>query len=128
MEHSQRSTTLKGSWEWLRFAAQLPSRAIPFTNQAAPFLGFGGRCIVTGLSWNNTATTAGRVDILDGVDGNGGIAWRAPAVATALGSAAIPPNGIMLEIGCWLNLNSVTLTGALLVIPLWHYDWTPPGE
>lgn len=120
--------TLEGSWEWLEFAARLPSRPQPIKAQSASTLALSGRCIVTGLSFLNLATTAGMVDLYDGQDANGTLAWRTPAAASAITVSPIPPNGIFCEIGAFLNLTTVTITGAILIIPLWHYRWTPPGE
>lgn len=128
MRDRVRRDTLEGSWEWLEFAAQLPSKAVPFNSQSGNFAPIGGRLIVTGLSWNNAATTAGTIAICDGVDAAGASIWQAPAAASSIGSAQIPPNGVLCEIGVFLKVTAATISGALLVIPLWHYDWTPPGE
>lgn len=123
-----RRETLESSWDWLEFAAQLPARAIPFTSQSASFGPLTGRCIFLGVSWNNAATTAGAIDVLDGQDAKGGIAWQFTVAASVRGNGTIPGQGVLLEIGCWLNLTTVTITGAVLLIPLWHHRLTPPGE
>lgn len=128
MRNRDQAAGLAGSWEWLHFAARLPAQPVPFTNVAAGQVLYPGRCIFLGATFNNAGTAAGRLDILDGLDGNGGIAWRFPAAASALGGGAVPSNGILMEVGVFLNPSGVTLTGAGLVIPLWHDRRTPPGD
>lgn len=128
MEGRGRRPTLEGSWEWLEFASQLPAKAVPFSGISARTVLFSGRCVLRGLSFSNAATTAGVVDALDGLDGTGMIAWRTPAAASSTGQSPVPQPGILLEIGLTLNLTTVQITGAALVVPLWHYARTPPGQ
>lgn len=123
-----RRESLEGDWDWLAFAADLPSRPIPFTALTTGQVALSGRCLVTGISGVNAATTAGRISIFDGTDSTGVQVWQASGAASSLFTSNVPGKGILCEIGCFLLASTMTATGSVLLIPLWHYDFTPPGE
>lgn len=128
MERRQRITGLKGSWEWLNFAAQLPANPVQFSGVAGGRLVYSGRCILTGGAFSNSATTAGSVSILDGQDGNGGaVAFQAVAASAGV-PLVLPGQGILLEVGAYMVASAAVLAGALYLIPLWHDEYTAPGD
>lgn len=127
MEHAA-GRGLKSSWPWLEFAAGLPAKAVPFPVKSAGFQAFGGRCIYLGITGANAATVAGSIILYDGQDATGAQVGNYAAAASSPVSQLGPSNGVMCEIGLWVVPTGITLTGSVLVIPLWHYSFTPPGE
>ena len=61
---------LKGSWEWLEYAAQLPAKAVNFTTSADTLI-YGGRCIYMGFTMANNAVGGGNFNLYNGRDANG---------------------------------------------------------
>jgi hypothetical protein len=128
VERQRRRPTLESSWEWLEFAAQLPSKPVPVAGQTASFLAFPGRAILTGGFLQNTGGGNGSVLIRDGMDATGAVMAGASLAAGSLNSVNLPVKGILIEIGVYVTVTTATLTGALYVVPLWHYGLTAPGE
>lgn len=119
---------LKGSWEWLHFAAQLPSSPQFVNSQSASGLVYSGRCILTGATFLNSGTAPGQAILHDGLDLSGGVVSVTPIAANAAGNPVLPAQGILCEIGVFLEVVTATLKGGVFVIPLWHYDFTEPGD
>lgn len=128
MERRRRIEGLKGSWEWLEFAAQLPANPQMITGQAGNKLIYSGRCILTGACVNNTATTAGTVQLLDGQDATGGLVAGGNVAASGITNVPVNGQGILCEVGVFLVVATATLTGSILIIPLWHDEYTAPGD
>jgi hypothetical protein len=109
-------------------AAQLPADPVPVPAGGGSGLVESGRLILAGLAVINTAATAGTVQVLDGVDSKGQ-AVAAYAVAASGGlNPFLPTSGIVLEVGCYLVVTNATLSGAIQLIHLWRYPFTPPAE
>lgn len=119
---------LKGSWEWLQWAARLPAKPIPFATSAANLQLFTGRCIFWGVQVINTSTTAGIMTAYDGRDTTGPELGSSSIAASGRAGLTAPAVGVLCESGVYLALSSSTVTGSLLCTPLWHYPFTPPGE
>lgn len=119
---------LKGDWEWLEFAANLPSNPQFVINQSASGLVFGGPCILTGASFSHSGTAAGTIQLLDGLDATGGAVNAFSIAAGSNGQASLPSKGVLMELGVYLKLTTAIVTGSVYVVPLWHYRGTPPGE
>lgn len=128
MQRPGREEILLDSWDWLAYAGRLPSKPIAPPLGVAAALAFSGRCIITGGWFNNTATAGGHVSIFDSVDGSGLEVSRFAMGASSVANVNIPSRGILLDIGCWVSVSQGTLLGAVYIIPLWHYDSTPPGH
>src|SRR5579872_2801413 len=126
MSGELRSVRTLGSWEWLAFAAQLPSSPEQFLSVSASQKLLTGRYIVTGVSGTNAATTAGTVTLYDGQDNTGEIIVTKNVAASADFFIALPGNGVMVEIGVYLGVATATITGSVLAIPLTRYANTPP--
>lgn len=124
---TERISGLKGSWAWLQFAAQLPSNPQPLKNITAGSLVYSGRCILTGAIFNNTATAAGAVQLLDGVDATGALIAGAQLPASTLTPLSTVGQGILCEIGVFLVPTGTIAAATVLVIPLWHDEFTSPG-
>jgi len=118
----------KGSWEWLRFAAGLPAKAIPINSVSASGQLVSGRYIVTGISLNNSATTGGLVTLHDGGDASGVVILEAGFSASSTAQVAVPSRGVLTEIGIYLSLAGGLVSGCVYAIPLWAYNLTPPGQ
>lgn len=118
----------RDSWEWLAFAASLPSRPVPFSSVSGNTQLFTGRCILTGVTFNNLATTSGVVQLLDGQDATGAPAWQVHAGGSNQAQSILPNNGVLMDIGVFMAVSTVTITGSILVIPLLAYDKTPPAH
>lgn len=120
---------LKRSYEWLGYAAGLPAKPVPFTSQSGNQVLAAGRHILMGVSFRNLSTFGGAITLNDGLDAN-----SIPLVTVGFGGSAtvlqpIAANGIMCEIGVFLNsLSGCVLTGSAWIVPLWNYPSTPPGE
>lgn len=119
---------LKGSWEWLAFAAQLPARPLIVPSTAAAYLVMGGRAILTGADLANTATVGGAVVIDDGTSSNGSNVAQIGFAAGVTVNYRAPGQGVLLEQGCFLIPQGITVQGVMFLIPLWHYPGGPPGE
>ena len=119
---------LKGSWEWLQFAAQLPAKPVPLLASSGNVVAFSGRCIYLGVNLINSATTAGRVAVYDGLDTTGPIVDLGAVAASGILSANTAAAGVLCELGVTVALTSIVVTGSVLVVPLWHYFDGPPGE
>lgn len=120
--------TLESSWEWLEFAAGLPSRAMPITAITAGTLVMSGRAILTGGFLDNVATTAGQFVIYDNTSASGVQVAGGTVAASTISQLSLPVKGILLEIGCFIVPTTATLTGSVYLIPLWHYPQTQPGH
>lgn len=119
---------LKASWPWLEFAAGLPSSHVAVPGNGPWGQLATGRYLLTGATLVNTGTAAATVVIRDGQDANGdviaslvvpaggGLPWQGPAA------------GILAEVGLWAASPGAAVSGAIYVVPLWHYDKTPPGR
>lgn len=127
MRHGPSQEAQKGSWEWLEFAAQLPAQPFVFGPTAANALVYSGRCILLGGSYLNSATAAGTVQLLDGQDATGGLVVATAVAASSPATPNLPGQGILCEIGVFLLPGGTTIKGSVYVIPLAHYDFTPPG-
>lgn len=120
--------TLKGSWEWLAFAAALPSQPFQFVAVTAGQLLLSGRYLVTGITINNSATVAGTVTLYDGQDTTGTIALTQHFSASGTQTTPTVPNGVMCEIGVFMNVTAGNISGAVWAVPLSLIAGTPPGE
>lgn len=123
-----REHALEGSWDWLEWAAGLPSKPVPVPLGSAAITVFSGRCILTGLTVTNSAASGGTLIVHDGLDTNGNPAVRLGIGANSTGGYNAPVRGILMELGVTVNPNTLTLQGSVYVVPLWHYGETAPGE
>lgn len=128
MERTGRRYGLEGSWDWLEFAAGLPSKPQNVAATAANFLVASGRHILTGLSLLNAATTAGTIKVHDGTDTTGMIIYANTIAASGILNASLPVRGLLCEIGVYVEVVTATVNGAVYLTPLWHYRNTAPGE
>lgn len=128
MDEHRRISGLKGSWEWLQFAAQLPAKPIPLLASSGTVVAYSGRCIYLGINLINSATTAGRAVVYDGLDTTGPVLDLGAVAASGILSANTAAAGVFCEMGVTVALTSIVVTGSVLVVPLWHYFHTPPGE
>ncbi len=119
---------LEGSWDWLEYAAGLPSKPISVPVGSAAGLVMGGRAVLTGGWFGNSGTVAGHISVYDGADGNGLEVARVALPASGVAVMSLPSRGLLLDIGCWVSVSTGTLGGTLYLIPLWHYPMTAPGE
>lgn len=119
---------LKGSWEWLALAGELPARAIPLIGSSGTIKAFPGRCIYLGIVAVNSATAAGSIVIYDGQDATGAPIGATSIAASGVANSNAQGKGVLCEIGVAIVVTGAVITGSVLVIPLWHYDFTPPGE
>jgi hypothetical protein len=117
-----------GDWDWLEFAAGLPSSGNQFIAQTASQKLMTGRYIVTGICGTNAATTAGTVTLYDGQDASGEIIATKNVAASSDFILAIPSRGVMTEIGVFLGIVTANITGTVWAIPLTRYNLTPPGQ
>lgn len=124
----KRGHRLERSWEWLEFATGLPGKPVPLLLPSGTFLAFSGRCIYLGVNLINSATTAGRVVAYDGQDATGPLVDVATIPASGIVSAGTTATGVLCETGVTLAITGATVTGSVVVIPLWHAERTPPGE
>lgn len=120
--------TLKGSWEWLEFAASLPSQPNQFIAVTAGQLLLSGRYLVTGITINNTSTNAGTVTLYDGQDTTGTIVLAQHFSASGTQTTPTVPNGVLCEIGVFMNVTAGSISGAVWAVPLSEIAGTPPGE
>lgn len=127
MERTERRYSLEGSWDWLEYAAGLPSKPINVAATSANFLVASGRAILTGLSLINAATTAGTVKVYDGTDTSGMIVYANSIAGSGILNASLPVRGLLCEIGVFVQVTAATLNGAVYITPLWHNRETAPG-
>jgi len=123
-----RGVDAKGSWEWLRFASQLPAKPFQFTALTAGKLIYSGRCILREITGLNNGASGGTLTLLDGQDNTGVLAGTQGYAASAQFSHSFATFGILLELGCFLNPGTQSITGTVALVPLWEYNITPPGE
>jgi hypothetical protein len=128
MDGRRKISGLKGSWEWLQFASQLPAKPVPLLAPSGNVVAFSGRCIYLGVNLVNSATTAGRVAVYDGLDVTGPLIDVAAVPASGVLPATRAAAGVLCELGVTVSLTSIVVTGSVLVVPLWHYFDGPPGE
>lgn len=117
----------KDSWEWLRFAAGLPSRPYQFVGITASQQLLRGRYLVRGVSINNAATTSGVLTLYDGEDTNGVIIIPQHFSASGTVTQPLDSNGVYATIGVYLGVVTGTLSGCVWAVPLAEYDITVPG-
>lgn len=127
MDRTEQRYSLEGSWEWLEYAAGLPSKPINVAGTSANFLVASGRHILTGLSLINAATTAGTVKVHDGTDTTGMIVYANSVAGSGILNASLPVRGLLCEIGVFIEVVTATLNGAVYLTPLWHNRRTAPG-
>lgn len=128
MKDYPRGTHMQGSWDWLRFAAQLPAKPFQFTSVSAGKLIVAGRYILREITGLNNATVGGTLTVLDGQDATGVICGTQGYAASQQFSHSFSTGGVLTEIGIWLTPGNGTLTGTVLAVPLWEYENTAPGE
>lgn len=127
MDASGRRHGFEGSWDWLEYAAGLPSKPVPFSFVVGNFLAEGGRAILTGGVFVNSATTAGTVLVHDGTDTSGAVVAAVSVAASGLAQLPLPVRGVLLEIGCYVEVNTLQIKGSVYLTPLWHYPLTAPA-
>lgn len=123
-----RGARVGGSWEWLRFASQLPARPYQFTNAVAGGLIVAGRYILREITGLNNATVGGTLTLVDGQDAKGVIAGTQGYAASAQFSHSFATGGVLMELGIYLVPGTGNLTGTVVAVPLWEYENTAPGE
>lgn len=128
MDTELRGVDAKGSWEWLRFASQLPAKPFPFTTLSVGKVIYSGRCILREITGLNNSASGGTLTLLDGLDASGVNAGTQGYAASSQFSHSFAAFGILLEIGCYLNPGTGPITGSVALVPLWEYNITPPGE
>lgn len=117
----------KLSWEALAFFASLPASPNTFTAQSGSGRLVTGRYVVTGYSGINAATTAGTIALYDGQDATGEFISAAVVPASSAFNVALPNQGVQTDIGLFIVVTTATVTGSVLMVPLWTYNVTPPG-
>lgn len=128
MLEQPRGRDLKASYEWLNFAASLPATHVGYKGQSANFQGFKGRCILTALFVNNGNAAGQTIVLHDGEDASGPIVHQAFITNGANQNQPFSPRGILCETGVYIELFAGPWNVTLFVVPLWHYDRTPPGD
>jgi|SRR5579859_7983811 len=119
---------LKSSFEWLEFAAGLPGRPMAYVNQSASFQVFKGRCILQNLVVNN-GNAAGQTIILhDGEDASGPMVHQAFIGNGQNQVQPFQPRGVLIETGVYAELFGGPWKITAILVPLWRYTHTPPGE
>lgn len=119
---------LKRSFEWLEFAAGLPSHVVPWTNQNASFQGFKGRCILQSVVGINGNAGTQSIKLHDGEDASGPLIFPTAVAGNGYLIQPFSPRGILCETGVFVEIPAGPWTLSLLLVPLWHYNVTPPGE
>lgn len=127
-EHHEGVRGLKGSWEWLALANQLPSLAVPFTNPPAGSIIYSGRCIVRGASIQNTDTAGHQFTLHNGMDASGVIVGDFGPPASSRNVYLLAAEGVLCDIGVFLVASAATMVGSVYLVPLEHYPFGPPGE
>ena len=119
---------LKGSFAWTAAAGQMPADSVPVPAGGGSGLVTSGRLVLAGLAVINTVAVAGTVQVLDGADAKGQVVAAYAIAASGPLNPFLPATGILLEIGCYLVVTGAVLSGAVHLIHLWRYPFTPPGE
>lgn len=119
---------LEGSWEWLAYAAQLPSKIVPLNLITTNTSLFTGRCICTGMAVENTGAGAGIINLRDGADNTGPYFSVLPLSNNGSANLVFGTTGVLCEMGVFAEVVTATLRGAVFIIPLWHYGDSPPGQ
>lgn len=114
--------------EWLAAAGSMPAEHISLANYALGGLLMSGSLIFVGYSLQNAATTAGTVTFKDGQDANGPIVVEQVMAASSSITDTCGNVGILHELGLFMSVNGGVYAGAVWVIPLWRYEFTPPGS
>ena len=119
---------LEGSWEWLEFAASLPARPIIFGPVSADTQLFTGRCLYKGFTMANNAAGGGNFNLYDGRDANGPpLNLDFPSNGSTINRFTFGA-GVLCESGIFLHVSTGPMVGSLFIVPLWHGEFTPPGE
>lgn len=118
----------KGSWSWLRFASMLPAKPIEFDALSTNKQLYSGRCIVRETTGLNNGGVGGTLLLRDGGDASGTIILTQGYAASSSFSHSFSAFGVLCEIGVFLVPGGQSLTGCVLLVPLWEYNITPPGE
>lgn len=127
MDERLRYEATKDSWQWLKFAASLPSRPYQFLSLAANTQLLRGRYLVRGVTINNTATVSGTLTLYDGEDTNGVIIIPQHYSASGTVTQPLDSNGVYATIGVFLAPGAGVVSGAVWAVPLAEYNLTVPG-
>lgn len=127
MEHERHDRFLDDP-RWLQWAASLPSRPLYLTGQATGLALMTGRLLIKGFSLRNTATTAGQCDLIDGSSNNGNVFATNDIAGSGSLMSTFGSAGLVLEQGLFVNPVSGAYTGAIWVVPLWRYPFTPAPD
>lgn len=125
---TRRPHDLKGSWEWLAFAATLPADPVALTGAPTGQLVGTGRHILMGGTLVNTATTASTWNVYDGMDNTGTQIAQVTVPAGGNAPLAMPASGVLCETAVFARYSGGLVTGSLWIVHLWKYPFTPPGE
>jgi hypothetical protein len=118
----------KMSWGAQAAFASLPASPNQFLGKSVAFQLFTGRYILAGISFSETAGTAGVLTVHDGQDATGEILGVFPYAANGGVNQLFGVVGAMSEIGVYMSISAGTITGTLLAVPTWTYDITAPGQ
>lgn len=125
---TRRGRDLKASWDWLKFAANLPADPIPLNGSLTGQIVESGRQILMGGTLINSGTVASTWNIYDGMDGTGTQIAQITVPAAGNIPLQMPAAGVLCEIGLFAKFSGGLVTGSLWVVHLWKYPFTPPGE
>ena len=128
MDKAEHGRGLKASWEWLEFAAGLPSRHAAVPGPTVWGQVVGGRNILTAATFSNTTGAAVTITIRDGADVSGDPMAILVVPATSGLPWDGPTNGILAEVGIFIASPGAGVSGVINYIPLEHNYSTPPGE
>lgn len=128
MPPGQRIEGLKGSWEWLAFAAGLPAKPILVPGISADTQLFTGRCIFKGFSVRNNSGGSSNFDLYDGHDANSPAISLQSTSSSQVSAVTLTGGGILVENGIFVHAIAGPINGSIFVVPLWHGERTPPGE
>lgn len=118
----------RSSWEWLRFAAGLPGKPVQFVAQSANVALFTGPCILREITGLNNDGVGGTLLLRDGADATGQLVTTQGYSASSSFSHSLAAYGALCEIGLFLATGGHSLTGNVILVPLWEYNITVPGE
>lgn len=127
MMRERHTPRLERSWEWLEFAAQLPSRPEPMPSTGTSVQLMSGRCLLRGGLLSNLTSAGIGVNIYDGTDTKGLFIGELSVPAGGFPSFDFDAVGVLMERGVFLTFNPGPPAGTMFVVPLWHYEHTPPG-
>ena len=119
---------LKASYEWLEFAAGLPAKVVPWTNESASFQGFKGRCVLQAVAGINGNAGTQSIQLHDGEDASGALIFPTAVPGNGYLFQPFSPRGILCETGVFVQIPAGPWSITLLLVPLWHYSNTPPGS